>query len=1220
MAAGAPEIMVFHPTLEEMKDFPKFISYMESKGAHKAGVAKIIPPPEFVARSNYDDLDLVIPAPIQQEVTGQQGLYTQYNIQKKPIHLRDYKRMAESRKYTTPIHEDYEDLERKYWKNVSFNPPIYGADISGSIYDPERKIWNINSLNTVLDIIEDSQGVKIEGVNTAYLYFGMWKTTFAWHTEDMDLYSINYLHFGAPKSWYAIPPEHGKRLERLAAGFYPSSFKICPNFLRHKMTLISPSLLRQYSIPVNKITQERGQFMITFPYGYHAGFNHGFNCAESTNFASKRWIDYGKRASHTCCNCQRDSVKISMDPFVKKFQPERYELWLAGKDNIHIQEVDGVKSQAQLQSQDGSKSKLSKDKKHSGQKSKGSRRQPLVNKKDSPGPKTAASPRRAKKKKDKKSNLADEQETSTNYEESDREKVVVKAGRGRPKKIKEEAVRGIEGDSAINATRMLHNVRREINMESKLLESSVQLVDVGGSLPIHNVNNSEITMDNRESVGKTEHVKESVCNTEHVRESICKTEHAMKSVCKTEHVRESVCKTEHVSQTEPLLETEPVGETQPVSINTESVCQKEPSCEKEAVFIKSEPVCQTKPWTSETSTKDDKNLTVIPTAYTAAHPTHPEQLPKWQQNFHSYATNIKSEQVLKKHKSSCMNTNSKSNSSNCSASTAANCSYVQPAVSQPVFSGIDALGEIAHQLITGSLTMPDGPPSELAPLKPTSSRQRTPSGLESDSFSDALSDASSTEKGEHGAKRKRDSEDPGVMEEWSKMLNGLWVTQPFHFEMEQSANSTTADNPPGCSVCQLFYNEKLQSLSNFHKIFQIEDEQEDSSVLRRTTVLTPESCFAFSAHNKEETDESPYIGEDGKSALLQCSLCKVQVHASCYGELGPATSNDSWQCQRCSSEFWNAECCLCNLRGGALKLTTKEGTWAHIVCAMAIPDVTFVDIHKRQPININSISPARFKLKCQYCRSFIKYSPRFGACIQCSVGKCVVSFHVTCAYAAGVIMEPSDWPYPVYSTCLRHMGHKDVVRQLPLSPLQIGQRVIAKYRNARYYYADVVHTKDQMFYHVNFEDGSYSDNLFPEDIQSHDCLRNGPPAEGEPVQVMWTDNQVYSGWYVASTKVQMVDIEFEDGVVMAIKREDVYSCDEPLPKKVKSRLSTASDRQYEDFYGCITIKGKHRHVHSRYASPGEGMSDGVDMMMSTSSETAHSTKGQPSEGHHLDMC
>lgn len=69
----------------------------------------------------------------------------------------------------------------------------------------------------------------------------------------------------------------------------------CPAFLRHKMSLISPTMLKRYSIPYDSIVQEEGQIMITFPYGYHSGFNHGFNCAESTNFASQRWIEYGKR-------------------------------------------------------------------------------------------------------------------------------------------------------------------------------------------------------------------------------------------------------------------------------------------------------------------------------------------------------------------------------------------------------------------------------------------------------------------------------------------------------------------------------------------------------------------------------------------------------------------------------------------------------------------------------------------------------------------------------------------------------------------------------------------------------------------------------------------------------------------------------------------------------------------------------------------------------------
>lgn len=63
-------------------------------------VFQIIPPKEWKPRQTYDDIDdVVIPAPIQQVVTGQSGLFTQYNIQKKAMTVGEYRRLANSEKY-----------------------------------------------------------------------------------------------------------------------------------------------------------------------------------------------------------------------------------------------------------------------------------------------------------------------------------------------------------------------------------------------------------------------------------------------------------------------------------------------------------------------------------------------------------------------------------------------------------------------------------------------------------------------------------------------------------------------------------------------------------------------------------------------------------------------------------------------------------------------------------------------------------------------------------------------------------------------------------------------------------------------------------------------------------------------------------------------------------------------------------------------------------------
>jgi hypothetical protein len=56
-------------------------------------------------------------------------------------------------RYKTPPYTDYEDLERKFWKNITFIAPLYGADLCGSLTDPSVDVWNIGRLGSILDFV-----------------------------------------------------------------------------------------------------------------------------------------------------------------------------------------------------------------------------------------------------------------------------------------------------------------------------------------------------------------------------------------------------------------------------------------------------------------------------------------------------------------------------------------------------------------------------------------------------------------------------------------------------------------------------------------------------------------------------------------------------------------------------------------------------------------------------------------------------------------------------------------------------------------------------------------------------------------------------------------------------------------------------------------------------------------------------------------------------------
>lgn len=95
-------------------------------------------------------------------------------------------------------------------------------DRLGSLFTSDTTSWNVASLPSALTRLLPAN-TPLPGVNTPYLYFGMWRATFAWHVEDMDLFSINYIHFGAGKFWYAIPQGRAVGLENAMKSAFVSS-------------------------------------------------------------------------------------------------------------------------------------------------------------------------------------------------------------------------------------------------------------------------------------------------------------------------------------------------------------------------------------------------------------------------------------------------------------------------------------------------------------------------------------------------------------------------------------------------------------------------------------------------------------------------------------------------------------------------------------------------------------------------------------------------------------------------------------------------------------------------------------------------------------------------------------------------------------------------------------------------------------------------------------
>nr|XP_043624566.1 histone-lysine N-methyltransferase ATX3-like [Erigeron canadensis] len=131
--------------------------------------------------------------------------------------------------------------------------------------------------------------------------------------------------------------------------------------------------------------------------------------------------------------------------------------------------------------------------------------------------------------------------------------------------------------------------------------------------------------------------------------------------------------------------------------------------------------------------------------------------------------------------------------------------------------------------------------------------------------------------------------------------------------------------------------------------------------------------------------------------IIICNRCQIAVHQECYG-VRDIHDFTSWVCRACETPEVERQCCLCPVRGGALKPTDINNLWIHVICAWFRPEVAFPSDEKMEPaIGILRIPPDSFVKECVICKQV------HGSCIQCC--KCATHFHAMCASRAGYSVE-----------------------------------------------------------------------------------------------------------------------------------------------------------------------------------------------------------------------
>ncbi|KAE8693206.1 lysine-specific demethylase 5D-like isoform X2 [Hibiscus syriacus] len=316
-----PECPVYCPTKEEFEDPLVYLQKIAPE-ASRYGICKIVSPvvatvPAGVVlmreKVGFKFTTRVQPFRLAEWDTDDRITFFMSGIN---YTFRDFERMANkvfTRRYYSAGCLSATYLEKEFWHEIAYGKTEsveYACDVEGSAFssspsDPlGSSKWNLELFSRLQKSTLRLLETAIPGVTDPMLYIGMLFSMFAWHVEDHYLYSINYHHCGASKTWYSVPGHAALNFEKVVKDHVYTNDILSVDgedgafdALLGKTTLFPPSILLKHDVPVYKAVQKPGEFVITFPSAYHAGFSHGFNCGEAVNFAIGDWFPLGAVAS-----------------------------------------------------------------------------------------------------------------------------------------------------------------------------------------------------------------------------------------------------------------------------------------------------------------------------------------------------------------------------------------------------------------------------------------------------------------------------------------------------------------------------------------------------------------------------------------------------------------------------------------------------------------------------------------------------------------------------------------------------------------------------------------------------------------------------------------------------------------------------------------------------------------------------------------------------------